>query len=79
MQKFKFSIIMSVYNVEEYIREAVDSILYQDIGFVDNVQIVFVDDGSTDCSGKICEEYCNKYPNNITVIHKRNECRITKS
>lgn len=63
---------MSVYNVEEYIREAVDSILYQDIGFVDNVQIVFVDDGSTDCSGKICEEYCNKYPNNITVIHKRN-------
>ena len=54
---YKFSIVMSVYNVEAYINEAVDSILNQDIGFEENVQIVFVDDGSQDRSGKICEEY----------------------
>jgi len=70
--QYKFSIIMSVYNVEEYIEEAVESILQQDIGFKENVQVVFVDDGSTDNSGKICDDYRNAYPDNIIVVHKEN-------
>lgn len=69
---YKFSIIMSVYNVEEYIEDAVESILQQDIGFENNIQIIFVDDGSTDNSGKICDKYKEIYPNNIVVIHKKN-------
>ena len=69
---YKFSIVMSVYNVEAYINEAVDSILNQDIGFEENVQIVFVDDGSQDRSGKICEEYQERFPQNMVVIHKEN-------
>lgn len=69
---YKFSIMMSVYNVEEYINEAVDSIINQNIGFEDNVQIVFVDDGSQDRSGEICEEYRERFPQNIVVIHKEN-------
>ncbi len=69
---YKFSIVMSVYNVEEYINEAVDSIIKQNIGFEGNVQIVFVDDGSQDRSGEICEEYRERFPQNIVVIHKEN-------
>ncbi|MDR1914826.1 MAG: bifunctional glycosyltransferase family 2 protein/CDP-glycerol:glycerophosphate glycerophosphotransferase [Clostridiales bacterium] len=69
---YKFSVVMSVYKVEEYIREAVDSLLEQTIGFEKNVQLIMVDDGSPDNSGAICDEYQEKYPYNIIVIHKEN-------
>ena len=70
--KYKFSIIMSVYQVEEFIDEAVESLLKQTIGFEQNVQIIMVDDGSKDNSGAICDKYAEQYPNNIVVIHKEN-------
>lgn len=70
--RYTFSIIMSVYNVAPWLREAVDSLLKQDIGFFEHVQIIFVDDGSKDESGKICDEYALRYPQNIIVIHKQN-------
>ena len=70
--KFKFTVIMAVYNVEDYIDEAVMSIVNQTIGFEKNIQIILSDDGSTDSSGKICDKYKEKYPNNIVVIHKEN-------
>lgn len=69
---YKFSIVMAVYNVEPFLREAVDSVLAQDIGFEENVQLILVDDGSQDCSGAICDEYKEQFPNNILVIHKEN-------
>lgn len=70
--KYKFSIIMSVYMVEEFIDEAVQSLLNQTIGFEDNVQVIMVDDGSTDNSGAICDKYKEMYPNNFVVVHKEN-------
>lgn len=72
MYKFKFSIVMAVYNVELFLAEAIESVLKQDIGFKDNVQLILVDDGSKDNSGKICDEFAAKFPNNIKVIHKDN-------
>ena len=69
--KYKFSIITAVYKVEQFLAEAIDSIVEQDIGF-DNVQLILIDDGSPDGSGKICDEYAAKYPNNIVVVHKEN-------
>ena len=69
---FKFSIVTAVYNVESYLSEAIDSILSQDIGFRESVELILVDDGSTDASGNICDEYQCKYPENIVVIHKPN-------
>lgn len=69
---FKFSIIMSIYNVGEYLEEAVDSVINQTIGFEDNVQIILVNDGSTDNSEEICLEYKRKYPENIIAISKEN-------
>lgn len=62
------SIIVPVYNVEEYIAECIDSILSQT--FTD-WELILVDDGSTDGSGKICDEYALK-DKRIKVIHKEN-------
>lgn len=66
----KFSVLIPVYNVEKYICECVESVLKQNFsGF----EIVLVDDGSTDSSGKICDEFASEFPDKIRVIHKSNE------
>lgn len=65
-----FSICIPVYNVEKYLAECVESVLSQNVS---DIEIILCDDGSTDSSGKICDEYAEKYPNIIRVIHKENE------
>ena len=62
------SILVPVYNVEAYIRKSLDSILAQT--YV-NLQIILIDDGSTDSSGDICNKYA-LMDKRITVIHKEN-------
>lgn len=62
---------MAVYNVEPFLREAIDSVIAQSIGF-QRIQLILVDDGSADGSGDICDEYAAAYPQNIRVIHKEN-------
>lgn len=69
--RFDFSVIMAVFNVEPYLKTAIDSIIRQTIGF-SHIQIIMVDDGSTDKSGEICDYYKSKYPENTVVIHKEN-------
>ncbi|MBQ7257595.1 MAG: glycosyltransferase family 2 protein [Abditibacteriota bacterium] len=64
-----FSVLIPVYNVEKYLRQAVDSVLAQDF---DDYEIILCDDGSTDQSGAICDEYAQK-DSKIRVIHKENE------
>ena len=64
-----FSIIVPVYNVEKYIDECLKSLINQTF---EDFEIVIVDDGSTDSSGKICDDYASK-DNRIKVIHKKNE------
>ncbi len=70
--KYKFSVIIPVYNVENYLEETVESVISQSIGFKKNIEIIFVNDGSPDNSGEICERYRNKYPNNIKYVVKEN-------
>lgn len=62
---------MAVYNVEEFLEEAVLSLVNQTIGF-DSTQVILVDDGSPDNSGAICDMLKSKYPENIVVVHKEN-------
>ena len=69
--KYLVSIVMAIYNVEDYLEDAIESIIEQDIGF-ENIQLILVDDGSPDGSGAICDEYAKKYNDNIVVIHKEN-------
>lgn len=63
------SIIIPIYNVEKYIKECIDSVVKQSYK---NIEIILIDDGSKDNSGKICDYYSNKYKQ-IRVIHKHNE------
>lgn len=72
MADFKFTIITAIYNNEKYLKESIESIINQDMGFEDNVQLILVDDGSTDKSGEIAQEYGEKYPDNILVLTKEN-------
>jgi glycosyltransferase involved in cell wall biosynthesis len=62
------SIIVPVYNIEEYLDECVTSLLSQTYP---NTEIILVDDGSTDSSGSICDNYSSKHQN-IVAIHKEN-------
>lgn len=62
------SIIVPVYNVEKYLRNCLDSILAQD--FTD-YEVILVDDGSTDSSGAVCDEYAANHPA-FQCIHKAN-------
>ena len=62
------TIIVPIYNTETYLRCCIDSILRQTYK---NLEIILVDDGSTDSSADICEYY-SKSDNRITVIHKQN-------
>lgn len=71
--KFKFSFIMPVYNVENYIDEAVVSVLSQTLVFKENVQLIFVDDGSQDRSGEICQSYKKQFPDNIVYVKQKNK------
>lgn len=62
------SVIIPVYNVEQYLHECVDSVLGQTY---QNFEIILVNDGSTDSSGMLCEEYAEQ-DDRIRVIHKEN-------
>ena len=65
----KVSVIMPVYNVENYLKRAIDSVLNQTL---EQIELFLVDDGSTDNSGNICDEYKTK-DNRVHIIHKKNE------
>lgn len=62
------SVIVPIYNVEAYLKRAVDSIIGQTYS---GLEIILVDDGSPDNCGKICDDYAKK-DNRIKVIHKAN-------
>lgn len=68
MDSTKVSVTVPVYNTSKYLRKCLDSLANQTLK---DIEIIIVDDGSTDNSGIICEEYANKYKN-FKVIHQKN-------
>lgn len=67
---FKFSIIIPIYNTARFLKETVDRVINQSIDFKENIELIFVDDGSTDNSKEICLEYCDEYPSNIKYLYQ---------
>ena len=69
MSQKLLSVIVAVYNVENYITECITSICHQTYS---DLEIILVDDGSTDNSGAICDTFAEK-DNRIRVIHQKNK------
>lgn len=68
MNDIKISVIMPVYNAGKYLKIAVDSLINQTYK---NFKLWLIDDGSTDGSGKVCDDFAQNY-DNIEVVHKKN-------
>lgn len=66
---YKVSVIIPVYNVEDYLSMCIESVLKQTYK---NIEVILINDGSTDSSGKICDKYSQSY-DFIRTIHKKNE------
>ena len=63
------SVVVPVYNVQDYLKGCLDSILRNDLA---DCEIILVDDGATDRSGEICDSYAAEHPGLIRVIHQEN-------
>ena len=66
----KLSIIVPIYNVEQYLGKCIDSLLNQDLPHKD-YEIILVDDGSPDGCPAICDDYAKTH-SNVRVIHRQN-------
>lgn len=71
-KNFDFSVVIPVYNVEEYLEESILSVINQTYSFKEHIQIVLVNDGSPDNSEEICLKYQKLYPENIIYIKQDN-------
>lgn len=69
---FVFSVVTAVYNAEETLRETIESVVRQTLGFENNIQYILVNDGSSDSSADICLEYKERYPNNFVYVDQKN-------
>lgn len=63
------AVIIPIYNTERYLRETFDSIINQTLSFTEHIRLILLDDASTDGSLAVCEEYRERYPDNIVVKH----------
>jgi len=74
MKKYKLSIVALVYNLEKYLPRCLDALVNQTL---EDIEILCVDDGSTDSAPQIIEEYKKKYPDKIKTFHKQNGGEFT--
>ena len=74
MQEYFFPVIIPVYNTANYLEECIKSVLIQRLK---NLQIILINDCSTDDSKKICEKYKNKF--NLHLINHKKKLRVANS
>lgn len=77
MKNIKISVIVPIYNTEKFLRKCIDSIINQTL---EEIEIILINDGSTDNSHNICLEYTKKYPEKIRYVNNRNiGCSATRN
>lgn len=77
MQDIKVSVVVPIYNTEKFLRKCIESIVNQTL---EEIEIILINDGSTDNSHIICEEYSRKYPKKIRYINNKNiGCSATRN
>ena len=74
MEQYKLSIVAAVYNLEKYLPRCLDALVNQTL---QEIEIICVDDGSTDSAPQIVDEYAQKYPNKVKAYHKENGGEFT--
>lgn len=67
-----YTVVSAVYNVEKYLHDFFISMVRQTLDFENNIQLIMVDDGSTDRSAQIIKTWQKRYPGNITYLYKEN-------
>ena len=72
--KYKLSIVVAVYNLEDYLPRCLDALVKQTL---EDIEILCVDDGSTDSAPKIIDDYEKKYPQKVKSFHKKNGGEFT--
>ncbi len=68
---YKISVIIPIFNAEKYLSHTIETIIGQSLGF-ENIELILVDDKSTDNSSKIIQEYTNKYDNIVAIFSEVN-------
>lgn len=77
MNEIKVSVIVPIYNTEKFLRKCIESIVNQTL---QEIEIILINDGSTDNSHNICLEYAEKYPEKIRYINNKNiGCSATRN
>ena len=74
MNNIKVSIVAAVYNLEKYLPRCLDALVNQTL---QEIEILCVDDGSTDSAPQIIDEYAKKYPEKVKAFHKENGGEFT--
>ena len=74
MEKYKVSIVVAVYNLEKYLPRCLDALVNQTL---QEIEILCVDDGSTDSAPRIVDEYAKNYPEKVKAFHKPNGGEFT--
>ena len=70
-KEFLISVIIPVYNVEDYLQECLESVSSQSIG-MENIQVILINDGSPDDSEAVCLSFRDRYPDNVVYIAQEN-------
>lgn len=70
-ENYLISVIVPVFNVQDYLEECLQSVVRQSLGF-ENIQLILVNDGSSDDSEQICLGFCNGHPDNTVYISQKN-------
>lgn len=68
-----FSVVIACYNTGKYLDECIKSVIGQSFSFGSNIQLILVNDGSSDNTEEICKKYEQLYPDNITYLYQENQ------